>query len=187
VSDLTQSPADEKSQLVLAVAQNRDRECFAVLFGHFAPRVKSYFLRLGTSASVAEELAQETLLTVWRKADSFDPAKASAATWIFTIARNLRIDLARRESRPHALADYASEESDAASPADEFLSAERDQKVGEALRALPAEQAEVIRLSFFEEKPHPEIASQLGIPLGTVKSRVRLAMTRLRAVLEDLK
>ena len=181
------SAPDEKSHLVLLVARNRDRESFSALFLYFAPRVKSYFLRLGVSANTAEELAQETLLTVWRKADSFDPGKASASTWIFTIARNLRIDLVRRGIRAIPNDDYAPDSVDVPTPCDEFLAAERDQRVSEALKTLPAEQAEVIRLSFFEEKPHQEIASRLSIPLGTVKSRVRLAITRLRGILEDLK
>jgi RNA polymerase sigma-70 factor (ECF subfamily) len=179
------SPPDEKSRLILAIARDRDRDSFAALFLYFAPRVKSYLLRLGAPVSLADELAQETLLMVWRKADRFDPARAGAATWIFTIARNLRIDQLRRGILPPG--DYYLEDVPVASPSDDYLACERDEKVGEALGELPPDQAEVIRLSFFEEKPHPEIASQLGIPLGTVKSRVRLAMNRLRAALEDMK
>lgn len=183
---LTPSPG-EKSLLIVAVAQDRDRECFAALFTYFAPRVKSYLLRLGMPAALADDLAQETLLAVWRKAESFDPTRATASTWIFTIARNLRIDTLRRDGRRDRLGDYPPDESVAASADDEYLTAEREQKVSDALRALPADQAEVLRLSFFEEEPHPKIAAQLGIPLGTVKSRVRLALNRLRATLEDLK
>jgi RNA polymerase sigma-70 factor, ECF subfamily len=180
-------PPGEKSLLIVAVAQDRDRQCFAALFAYFAPRVKSYLLRLGMPAALAEELAQETLLAVWRKAGSFDPTRATASTWIFTIARNLRIDALRRDGRRDRLGDYRAEESISASADDDYLTAEREQKVSEALRALPPDQAEVLRLSFFEEEPHSKIAAQLGIPLGTVKSRVRLALNRLRAALEDLK
>jgi RNA polymerase sigma-70 factor (ECF subfamily) len=178
---------DERSLLVVAVAQRRDRECFAVLFAYFAPRVKNYLLRLGMPATLADELAQETLLAVWRKADSFDPARATASTWIFTIARNLRIDVLRRDGRGVLQDGSFLQEVLAVSPGDEYLATERQQKLHEALKALPADQAEVLRLSFFEEKPHPEIASQLKIPLGTVKSRVRLAIHRLRVALETLK
>jgi RNA polymerase sigma-70 factor, ECF subfamily len=175
---------DDKSPLIVAVAARHDRESFQLLFLHFAPRVKSYLLRLGMAGQMADELAQETLLMVWRKADRFDPARASAATWIFTIARNLRIDHLRRGKLP---SDYYVAEEFTPSAGDDYLAAERDEKVSQALKTLPPDQAEVIRLSFFEEKPHPVIAAQLGIPLGTVKSRVRLAMNRLRATLEDIK
>lgn len=178
-------PPVEKSLLIVAVAQDRDRECFAALFAYFAPRVKSYLLRLGMPAGLADELAQETLLTVWRKAGSFDPSRATASTWIFTIARNLRIDALRRDGRRDRMGDYGAEQLVAPWADEEYLTAEREQRVNDALRALPADQAEVLRLSFFEEKPHPQIAVQLGIPLGTVKSRVRLALNRLRGALED--
>jgi len=173
---------DDKSLLVVAVAQHRDRESFRLLFQHFAPRIKSYLLRLGMPGQLADELAQETLLMVWRKADRFDPGRAAAATWIFTIARNLRIDHLRRAKLP---GDYFVEEEFCPSAGDDYLSAERDGQVSQALKTLSPDQAAVIRLSFFEEKPHPLIAAQLGIPLGTVKSRLRLAMNRLRAALED--
>lgn len=177
--------ANENAQFVLAVAARRDRESFRALFLYFAPRVKSYFLHRGMAAQLADELAQETLLVVWRKAERFDPTRGSASTWIFTIARNLRIDQLRRTGKLPD--DYRPEEETAASPGDEYCAAERDGRIGQALKGLPADQAEVIRLSFFEEKPHPAIAAELGIPLGTVKSRLRLAMNRLRAALEDLK
>lgn len=173
---------DDKSLLVVAVAQRRDRESFRLLFQYFAPRLKSYLLRLGVQGQLADELVQETLLMVWRKADRFDPSRAAAATWIFTIARNLRIDHLRRAKLP---GDYFVEEEFCPSAGDDYLSAERDGQVSLALKTLSADQAAVIRLSFFEEKPHPLIAAQLGIPLGTVKSRLRLAMNRLRAALED--
>ena len=173
---------EEYSRLVVAVARQRDRESFRLLFLHFAPRVKSYLLRLGLAGQLADELAQETLLMVWRKADRFDPSRAAAATWIFTIARNLRIDHLRRAKLP---GDYFVEEEFCPSAGDDYLSAERDGQVSQALKTLSPDQAAVIKLSFFDEKPHPIIAAQLGIPLGTVKSRLRLAMNRLRAALED--
>ena len=147
--------------------------------------MKAYLLRRGVAAPVAEELAQEVLLTVWRKAPQFDPARASAAAWIFTIARNLRIDAARR-TRFALRAPDPTDEPPAAPTADVILVAEeRGARVGAAIAALPAEQAEVIRLSFFDDRPHADIERALGIPLGTVKSRLRLAMSRLRKLLED--
>jgi RNA polymerase sigma-70 factor (ECF subfamily) len=173
------------SAMITAIAERADRGAFAVLFNHFAPRVKSYLLRLGAGAEAAEELAQETLLTVWRRAASYDPAKAAASTWIFTIARNLRIDLIRRERRPELTDDPALVPEPEPSPDRALQAVQEESRIAAAMALLPPEQAEVIRLSFFSDKPHSEIAGVLNLPLGTVKSRVRLAMLRLRQLLED--
>ena len=179
---------DVWSARIVAIAARQDRQAFAELFDHFAPRVKAFMRRNGATDSQAEEIAQEAMLAVWRKAPLFDPSAASAATWIFTVARNLRIDAIRREKRGGAIRVEAVEaeyEVDDQPGADvRMASAQDDARVREALKALPGEQLEVIRLSFFEEKAHSEIAESLRIPLGTVKSRVRLAMKRMRAILE---
>jgi RNA polymerase sigma-70 factor (ECF subfamily) len=185
-SDDSRTEALRLSGYVTAIAQRADREAFAALFEHFAPRVKSYMMRLGSAAEAAEELAQETLLSVWRKAAAFDPAKAAASTWIFTIARNLRIDALRRIRPLDALDDPAAQPEAPAAPDAAVAAVQDEARIALAIGALPGEQAEVIRLSFFSDKPHSEIAEQLGLPLGTVKSRLRLAMTRLRAQLADL-
>jgi RNA polymerase sigma-70 factor (ECF subfamily) len=175
----------DASALVVAVAR-RDRAAFATLFDHFAPRVKSYMLKLGATPAAAEELAQEALLTVWRKADSFDPSRAGAAAWIFTIARNLRIDAVRRD-RIFRVLDAEPPEEASAEPGPEAMLAEtqRSDLIRQAMATLPREQVEVLRLSFFEDKAHGEIADSLQLPLGTVKSRLRLAMSRLKAILGD--
>jgi RNA polymerase sigma-70 factor (ECF subfamily) len=171
------------SACVLAVAKARDREQFAQLFAHFAPRLKSFFLRMGVPAGTAEDLAQDTMLAVWKKAPQFDPDRASASTWIFTIARNLRIDLKRRERDPNKLMKFF-ELVPEPLPGEQMIVAERDKRVRAALAGLSQEQATVIRLSFFDERAHSEIARVLNIPLGTVKSRTRLAMNRLRLLIE---
>jgi RNA polymerase sigma-70 factor (ECF subfamily) len=174
-------PADiaEMDVLLGRVAASQDRAAFAALFAHFAPRVKAYLLRLGAPSAVAEELAQEALLSVWRKAHLFDPAKASAATWLFTIARNLRIDAIRRERHPELDPEDLMPEPDADADAGLTL-AENEGRLRIALKQLPADQIQVVELSFFADKPHSQIAQELGIPLGTVKSRLRLAMARLK-------
>jgi RNA polymerase sigma-70 factor (ECF subfamily) len=178
--------AADASALVVRVAA-KDRAAFRLLFERFAPRVKSYMLKLGATPAAAEELAQDTLLTVWRKAESYDPGRAGAAAWIFTIARNLRIDAARRDRIFRALDGEPPEEaSDEPGPDQAVELAARAGRVREAMKTLPREQAEVLKLSFFEEKPHGEIARDLQLPLGTVKSRLRLAMGRLKAILGDL-
>jgi RNA polymerase sigma factor (sigma-70 family) len=177
----------DPSLWIVAIATHRSRESFALLFGRFAPRVKGYLLKLGAGSELAEELAQETLLTVWRKAASFDPSQASASTWIFTIARNLRIDAIRRERHPEDLVDEPGLTPAPGVSAEDALSAgEREARLRGALKTLPRDQAEVVRLSFFHDKAHAEISDDLGVPLGTVKSRLGLAMVRLRAQLEDL-
>jgi len=174
----------ELNALLIRVAQDRDRAAFAALFSHFAPRVKAYLLKLGASPALAEDLAQEALLNVWRKAHLFDPAKASAATWLFTIARNLRIDAVRRERRPELEPDDFLPESPAG--ADDVMALADDElRLRVALKDLPPDQVQVVELSFFADKPHSQIADELGIPLGTVKSRLRLAMTRLKRALGE--
>lgn len=182
---MTMAPdALEMNALLGRVAMDRDRAAFAALFTHFAPRVKAYLLRLGAPAAVAEDLAQEALLNLWRKAHLFDPAKASAATWLFTIARNLRIDAIRREKRPEL--DPEDFMSEAGPAADEGLvQADDEGRLRLALKELPADQIQVVELSFFADKPHSQIAAELGIPLGTVKSRLRLAMARLKRALGE--
>jgi RNA polymerase sigma-70 factor (ECF subfamily) len=179
---LMPQPPEDYPALIAAVAQNRDRAAFAALFAHFAPRVKAYLIRLGASPNLAEEVAQEAMLSLWRKAHLYDPAKASAATWVFTIARNLRIDQLRRERRPQLDADDPLAEAPA--PADDGLFWRQNEgALRTALKGLPQEQARVIELSFFADHPHSQIATELGVPLGTVKSRLRLAMARLRAAM----
>jgi RNA polymerase sigma-70 factor (ECF subfamily) len=172
-------------QLIQAIATHGDRTAFTLLFLHFAPRVKAYLMQLGLDSGSAEELAQEALLLVWRKAAQYDPERASAAAWIFTIARNLRIDVARRTRLAMPEPDPV-DEPPPTPPADAILAAEdRGTRIRAALASLPAEQADVVRLAFFDDRPHADIERVLGIPLGTVKSRLRLAMSRLRALLED--
>ena len=182
----TQSAADHAA-LIEAIALRRDRAAFADLFAYFAPRVKAWMLRAGSNSTAADELMQEAMLAVWQKARLFDPAKAGPSTWIFTIARNLRIDALRRERHPSDLMPDPTEVPDDPVQADRVLAmSQQEFRIRAALSLLPPEQAEVIRKAFFEDKVHAEIEKELGIPLGTVKSRLRLAMNRLRTALGDL-
>lgn len=177
---------EELCGLVEAVAARRDREAFARLFKHFAPRLKGFGLRRGTDAASSEELAQETMLTVWRKAETFDPSRATVSTWIFTIVRNKRIDLFRREGHPEAdLAEAAEKVYEGPAADDEVDRLRSSEALREALRVLPAEQFDVLQKAFFEDKSHSVIAAELGLPLGTVKSRIRLALARLRGALPE--
>lgn len=179
---------EEMAALIAAIARDADRTAFARLFGYYAPRLKSYLRRMRVDERLAEDLAQEAMLTVWRKAALFDPEKASAGTWIFTIARNRFIDTVRRESRPGLdPMDPMLHPGEARPADDEMAGAQIAVRVRAALTDLPPDQAEVVELSFLDGLPHSAIAERLGIPLGTVKSRLRLAFARLRTALEDLK
>ena len=178
-----------------AVATRRDRAAFIALFQHFAPRVKTFMLRSGANEAMAEEIAQETMLTVWRKADLFAPSSHDAAAWIFAIARNLRIDGFRRQQRDRAINSEGSNGDTCIEPhvVDEHLTAEAQlavaqsaESVHKAMAQLSDEQMRAIQLSFFEQKTDSEIAEHLQIPLGTVKSRLRLALARLRALLGQM-
>jgi len=178
------------AQLIAAVGRSGDRAAFAELFAYFAPRIKAYLLRSGAAPAEAEELAQEAMIMVWRRAATFDPTKSGAGTWIFTIARNKRIDALRREGRPDFDRDdptLAGEVAAAAvAPADTALAvAEAAAQLAEAVVALPEEQAALVRMAYFEDKAHGQIAAETSLPLGTVKSRLRLALTRLRRALGE--
>ncbi len=177
---------DDFAELIEAVAVRRDREAFAALFDHYAPRIKGFLIRRNTEPAAAEELAQEALLTVWRKATQFDRSRASASAWMFAIARNLRIDSARRDQRAALIELGPSEGPDNPPEPDAgLLAGEREGRVRAALAQLPDEQTRVVELSFFEGKPHADIADELKLPLGTVKSRIRIAMKRLRELLVE--
>jgi RNA polymerase sigma-70 factor (ECF subfamily) len=191
----TMPTGDELVELVRAVAAG-DRSAFAALFKHFAPRVKAYLVRSGAPAELAEEVAQETLVAVWRKAASFDPARAQLSTWIFTIARNLRVDQLRRQRDAQPTAADADEDDDRAvlepadgqaeSPDEQLDAARRETRVRQALQQLAPEQLQALWLAYYDERSHAHIASELCVPLGTVKSRIRLAMSHLRRLLQEL-
>ena len=171
----------ERLDALVEATARQDRTAFAELFNFFAPRVKSYLLRLNAGDTLAEEITQEVMLTVWRKASQFDSSQASASTWIFRIARNRRIDAARRAAKPELEADEPAllppevEAPDVAAHA-----SARDVRVHAAMKDLPDDQLSLLRLAFFDGLSHREIADQLGLPLGTVKSRLRLAFDKLR-------
>ncbi len=190
VSWATRKPFREAmSDLLSRIATDRSEDAFRMLFNEIGPRVRNFMLQQGADPALAEELAQETLLTVWRKAALYSSEKGSPTTWIYTIARNLRTDHIRRQRSWHELTDEhaAAIPSDDA-PADDVISdRQRQIRVQAVLKDLPPEQLEVVTLAFMEGLPHGEIAARLSLPLGTVKSRIRLAYQKLRTALEDLR
>lgn len=175
-------PPESASSLILAIAASGDRAAFARLFETFAPLIKGYLKRSGCPDGEAEEFAQETLLTVWRKAGQFDPARASGATWIYTIARNLRIDGLRR--RPASPLPPQEDLDDSPSPLEALVNADAVDRLKVALTKLPPEQALLVRAAFEEHHAHAALAARFDLPLGTVKSRLRRALMRLRSELE---
>ncbi|HEY7800316.1 MAG TPA: sigma-70 family RNA polymerase sigma factor [Hyphomonadaceae bacterium] len=174
------------ADLLVLVAEKQDRTAFAELFSYYAPRVKSYLMRLGADGAAAEEITQDVMVTVWRKATLFDRAQASVSTWIFRIARNRRIDVFRRTKRP----DLDPEEAmilpaAVEAPGERIEAMQTEARVREAMRDLPEEQLLLLRLAFYEGLSHREIAEKLDVPLGTVKSRIRLAFAKMKSRLDD--
>lgn len=161
------------------VRDTRDRDAFAALFTHFAPRIKGFLIKSGADAAMAEECAQDVMTTLWRKSDQFDPTRASVATWIFTIARNRRIDMLRRQRRPEPeeLTWGPEPEPD---QADVIALSQETEQLKAALSILPDAQRELIEKAYFGDLSQAEIAKITGLPLGTIKSRIRLALDRLR-------
>jgi RNA polymerase sigma factor (sigma-70 family) len=178
--------ADEMTGLAGRVANDRDRQAFEELFDFFAPRINAYLRRLGLDPAGAEEICQDVMVTLWHKAGLFDPAKSSLSTWLFRIARNRRIDLARRNK-----GDSLDQDDPMLQPEPDPLPdagidlVVREGKVRAAMSQLPPEQYEVIRFAFFLGYPHSRIAEETGLPMGTVKSRIRLAFARLKTILEQ--
>lgn len=171
---------DTHEDLIEKIAAQRDKEAFISLFEYYAPRIKSFLIKGGLNQTQADELAQEAMLSVWQKADTYKRCHAGASTWIFTIARNKKIDLFRKKKRIEVDIDDVTLVNDDL-PANENIDREREAEViGEAIKTLPDAQAELIYKSFFEEKTHADIAKETKLPLGTVKSRIRLALERLR-------
>lgn len=194
VSDVSRTPAstvqpalDDSAELIEAVAQRRDRDAFAELFRRFAPRVKAFVMRSGADPDMAQEVAQETMVLVWRRAETFDRTRAGAATWIFTIARNKRIDLLRRAT--HAgfdPEDYVLFSTEAPESADSAaIGRQVRERIGDVMRQLTPDQVDVLRMAFFQDKSHSVIAREMKLPLGTVKSRIRLALSRLREAMQS--
>lgn len=189
VTQTVKQPAPEispQTMLMLAVRDRRDRVAFAALFDHFAPRLKAFVLRAGLGSGQAEEIVQEVMLTVWRKAALYDPGRAQVSAWIYQIARNRQIDAIRKERRPvpETLADEAGSGPEAA----QVLALEQEaDRLRDALARLKPDQREMIERAYMGELSHQEIRAQTGLPLGTIKSRIRLGLERLRHELKELR
>lgn len=178
---------DERSldDLIIAIAQQRDRDAFIALFDACSAKLKAFAVRSGANPSDAEEIVQECMLTVWRKAHTFNPQAASANTWLYTIVRNRRIDFVRKDRRHQVVSDDLWPE-----PSTEELEtdveSDLDGRIARTLlESLPQEQRQVVYMVYFEGKSHSEIAGELDLPLGTIKSRLRLAMKKLDTLAKE--
>ena len=172
------------SAKILSIRDTQDEAAFAELFAHFAPRVKGFLIKSGASAQMAEECTQEAMVTLWNKAHLFDPSRASAATWIFTIARNKKIDAFRRAARPEP-EDLPWGPEPEPEAADAMALQQETQQLAKAIDELPQKQRDIVKRAYFGDLSHAELAEETGLPLGTIKSRIRLALTRLRKTLSE--
>ena len=167
------------AELIKKVETLKDTSAFEELFNHFAPRVKAFLMKSGADPQMAEECSQEVMATVWRKAHLFDPARASVSTWIFTIARNKKIDAIRKLNRPEPEQLYS--EQDYEPDQEEVVELQQEtERLATALGELPEKQRVLIEKAYLGELSHSEIAEITGLPLGTIKSRIRLALEKLR-------
>jgi RNA polymerase sigma-70 factor (ECF subfamily) len=177
---VTADPADHVA-LIEAIVKDRSRPAFGVLFDAFAPKLNAYYRKGGVEGGIAEDLVQEVMLTVWRLADRYRPELGSPSTWIFTIARNRLIDHVRRERVRRGDLSDPTLQPEPMSTADDLIDrAQRYRSLKAAVETLPKEQSDMLKMAFFDHKPHSAIAAESGLPLGTVKSRIRLALKRLR-------
>lgn len=179
--DLSQ---DEMVRLLSIVGRDRSVDAFEAIFRFYAPRIRTFMAVKTRDRQAAEELMQETMTAVWNKAAQFDPARGNVAAWIYTIARNVRIDAYRRRRPEFDVNDPAFVPDDVASADQDFQQLQEAQLLRGAMATLPEEQIDVLRRAFFDEASHSTIARDLGVPLGTVKSRIRLAFAKLRSALD---
>ena len=167
------------------IGENQDKLAFSNIFKYFAPRLKSYFVKIGCTETQAEEIIQEVMIAVWTKSNTYNKEKSSVSTWIYTIAKNKRIDKIRKEKKHNTVESDESLEIPVPSKQEQqILSTEVSEKIRHSLKFLPIEQAELLKLSYFYEKTHSDIAKDLSLPLGTVKSRIRLALSKMRNLVE---
>ncbi|MAL95189.1 MAG: RNA polymerase subunit sigma-70 [Haliea sp.] len=178
---------DEWSECLVLIGSNQDRAAFTRLFRHFAPLIKAFALAGSSlSATHADELVQEVMLKIWQKAGAYDPRKAAASTWVYTIARNCRTDMFRRLQKfdtPLAAEDFTPEQDDE-EPLVQLQSRRNRERIKALMSTLPPDQAQILAKVYMEGKSHAEAANDMDLPLGTVKSRVRLALQKLQIQME---
>ncbi|HAS64217.1 MAG TPA: RNA polymerase subunit sigma [Vibrio sp.] len=173
----------------MELVKQRDTNAFAIVFTHFSPRLKQFAFKHMGNEQVAVELVQETMATVWQKSALFDGSKSALSTWIYTIARNLCFDLLRKQKgrQAHILADDIWPSDFLPPDLIEHYAPEHEmlkEQVIKFLDILPEAQRKVVQAVYLEDLPHQQVAEMYDIPLGTVKSRLRLAVEKLRLTIE---
>lgn len=182
----TDAGYNEQTEWMLAIRDNKDRNAFGSLFDFYSPRLKAMIMRSGYKSEHAEDIVQDVMLTVWRKAAQFDPHRAQVSSWIYQIARNRQIDLGRKEARP--VPEDITVEQTVPDDATQILALEQEtQKLRHVLTRLAPDQREMIEKSYLGQLSHSQIQSETGLPLGTIKSRIRLGLQRLRHELQGLR
>lgn len=179
---------DHVAPLIEAVSTHRDRAAFKSIYTEFGPKIKAYAVKQGM-VETAEELVQEVMVNIWRRAQQFDRSKAGGSTWIFAITRNARIDLLRKLNRisneTQVETDYLWSLPGTDDPTSAFQQALTAKQIRQSLDTLPIEQRDVIAKVYLEDKSHQRVADELSLPLGTVKSRVRLALQKLKVIFQE--
>ncbi|MBR73292.1 MAG: RNA polymerase subunit sigma [Rhodospirillaceae bacterium] len=172
-------------QLISNIANSRDKDSFAKLFDFYGPKIKSFALKLGAEKSIADDILQETMVAIWRHAHLYNKSKGSLSTWVYTIARNKRYDILRRSNRPEPDPLDPSFQGRQATPDEEVEKLREENMLRNAINNLPVEQAKIVRMSFYEGKTHQNLSEELNLPLGTVKSRLRLAIKKIREEVQE--
>ncbi|WP_298803359.1 sigma-70 family RNA polymerase sigma factor [uncultured Lentibacter sp.] len=181
------NPYSEETRLMLAVRDTRDKRAFGKLFDHFGPRLKGVAMRSGLSSGQAEDMVQDVMLTLWRKAHLFDPTRAQVSSWLYQIARNRQIDILRKENRPMPEALKAESEATEESAADTLALDQEVSALKQALAKLKPAQREMVEKAYLGELSHTDIEAETGLPLGTIKSRIRLGLEKLRHELDGIR
>lgn len=186
VEDKDQLEYSDQTRWMMAVQVNQDRVAFGRLFDFYAPRLKGFVMRTGVSGAQAEDIVQEVMLTVWRKAAQFDPHRAQVSSWIYQIARNRQIDVLRRENR--VMPEELTQEAEISEDASQIVALEQETNtLRVALASLKPGQREMVEKAYLGELSHSEIQAETGLPLGTIKSRIRLGLEKLRHELKELR
>ena len=180
-SDMKPAGVDLETELLLAISERQSQQAYAELFELMAPKIKSFLMGRGSSSDESENITQDAMLSVWRKADLFDPKKSSARTWVYAIVRNRMIDLQRTATRINKGVEKYKHEGDVDSVTTGGVTdAASSAQLQKLLQQLPEDQAQVLVMSYVEGKSHKEIAAEIGLPLGTVKSRIRTGFQHLQ-------